>query len=129
MNNVELLEQAYQDFGAGKIEAVVAIFDPEIEWNESQGLPFINGDGVFVGPSAIVENVLVEIPKHYDGFQIDIRELFGSEDKVVMVGYYRGIWKETGKEFKANATHVSTVKEGKVTHFFQVADTAEIISP
>ena len=129
MNNVELLEQAYQNFAAGNIEAVVAIFHPEIEWNESQGLPFINGDGVFIGPGAVVENVLVQIPEHYDEFQIDIQELFGSEDKVVMVGYLRGIWKETGKKFKANYTHVSTVREGKVTHFFQAVDTAEIISP
>lgn len=129
MSNVELLKQAYQNFAEGNIEAVVAIFHPEIEWNQSQGFPFISGDGVFIGPQAVVQNVIAQIPEHYEGFHIDIQELFGCDDKVVMVGYYRGIWKETGKKFKANATHVSTVREGKVTHFFQTADSAEIISP
>jgi len=46
-----------------------------------------------------------------------------------MVGYYKGIWKATGKEFKANAIHVWTVNNGKLAHFFQAAYTAEIINP
>ena len=39
-----------------------------------------------------------------------------------------GVSKETGKEFKVNATHVWTVKDKKATHFFQAVDTAEIIN-
>ena len=64
-----------------------------------------------------------------DDFQVDVRELFGSGDKVVMVGYYTGTRKETGKVFMANATQVWTLKDGKATHFFQAVDTAEIINP
>ena len=45
-----------------------------------------------------------------------------------MAGHYMGVSKETGKEFKANATHVWTVKDKKATHFFQAVDTAEIIN-
>ena len=45
-----------------------------------------------------------------------------------MVGFYKGKWKATEKEFTANATHVWTIKENKITHFFQAVDTAEIIS-
>ena len=86
-------------------------------------------DGLFIGPDAVVQNVLAQIPEHYEGFQIDIQELFGSGDKVVMVGYYTGVWKATGKAFKANATHVWTVKDGKATHHFQAADTATIVNP
>jgi ketosteroid isomerase-like protein len=129
MNNVELLKQGYQNFAEGNVEAVVALFHPEIEWHECKGFPFISGDGVSIGPNAVVNDIFAQIPENYENFNIEIKELFGSEDKVVMVGYYRGIWKATGKEFKANATHVWTVKEGKLTKFFQAADTAEIINP
>jgi hypothetical protein len=45
-----------------------------------------------------------------------------------MVGHYTGIWKATGRKFKANATHTWTFKNGKATHFFQAVDTAEIIN-
>ena len=129
MNNVELVKQGYQDFAEGNVEAVLALFHPEIEWNECKGFPFVSGDGLFIGPNAIVQNVFAQIPENYEGFNIDIQELFGSGDKVVMVGHYKGVWKATGKEFKANATHVWTVKDEKATHFFQAVDTAEIVNP
>ena len=45
--------------------------------------------------------------------------LFGSSDRVVMMGHYTGTWKETGKKFRANATHVWKLKDGKATHFFK----------
>ena len=100
-----------------------------MEWNECQGFPYVSGDGLFIGPNAVVQNVFAKIPEYMDGFQVDVQELFGSGDKVVMVGHYKGVWKATGKEFKANATHVWTLKGEKATHFFQAVDTAEIINP
>lgn len=103
--------------------------DPEIEWHIGTGFPHVSGDGVVIGPEAVVQNVFAPIPEQSEGFTIDIQELFGSGDKVVMVGHLKGVWKETGKSFKANAVHVMTIKEGKMTHFFEGADTAEIIGP
>ena len=129
MNNLELVKQGYQNFAEGNIEAVLAVFHPELQWNECKGFPYVSGDGLFIGPNAVVQNVFAKIPEYFDGFQIDIQELFGTGDKVVMVGHYKGVWKATGKEFKANATHVWTLKDGKATHFFQAVDTAEIINP
>ena len=129
MDNVELVKEGYKLFAKGDIEAVSALFHPEIEWNGSQGFPYLDGDGIFIGPSAIAQNVFAKIPQHYDGFHIDIKELFGSGDKVVMVGQYKGVYKATGKEFNANATHVWTIKDGKATKYFQAADSAEMIKP
>jgi hypothetical protein len=43
-----------------------------------------------------------------------------------MVGYYEGTNKATGKNFKANATHIWTVKNGKMVHFFQAVDTVAL---
>jgi ketosteroid isomerase-like protein len=129
MSNLEIVRQAYQNFSEGNVEAVLAVFHPEIEWNACTGYPFISGDGKFVGPNTVAQEIFSQIPVHYKGFNIDIQELFESGVKVVMVGYYTGIWKATGKEFKANATHVWTVRDRKLVRFFQAADTAEIINP
>ena len=128
MSNLELVQQGYKNFAEGNIEAVLATFDPRIEWDECQGFPYIEGDGIFIGPEAVVQNVFALIPEVFDGFNIEVKELFESGDKVVMVGYYTGTYKETGKKFKANATHVWTLKDGKSTHFFQAVDTALIIN-
>jgi len=129
MNNVELVAQGYQYFGEGNIPAVLDLFESEIVWDECSGFPHIEGEGIFIGPEAIVTEIFATIPELYDDFNVNVKELFGSGDKVVMVGHYEGKWKETGKPFHANATHVWTVKHSKITHLFQAVDTAEIISP
>jgi ketosteroid isomerase-like protein len=106
----------------------LALFDPAIEWNECKGMPFVEGDGTFIGPDAVVSNVFMNLPVYFDGFNIAVNEIFGAEDKVVMQGFYQGTNKATGKSFKANATHVWTVRNGKLVRFFQAVDTATIVS-
>jgi ketosteroid isomerase-like protein len=129
MNKLELVQKGYRHFSDGDFAEVLALFHAEIIWEECQGFPFIAGNGIFKGPEAIMQGVFSQLPVYYDGFRIDIQELFGCGEKVVMVGHYRGTYKTTGKQFKANATHVWTVKDGKLAHFFQAVDTAEIINP
>jgi len=128
MTNVEIVKQGYVDFAAGNVEAVLAVWDPEIEWHECQGMPFVKGDGTYIGHEAVMTNVIMNLPVYFDGFNIEVNEIFGADNKVVMVGYYQGTNKATGNSFKANATHVWTAKNGKMTHFFQAVDTVAIIS-
>ncbi len=128
MTNLEIIKQGYSHFSTGNVEAVLAVFDPSIEWNECKGMPFVKGDGVYIGQEAIVANVFMNLGVFFDGFNIAISELFAAGDKVVMEGYYLGTNKATGKPFKANATHVWTIKNGKVTRLFQAVDTLTIMS-
>jgi ketosteroid isomerase-like protein len=128
MTNVELIKQGYSYFATGNVEGVLALFDPAIEWHECKGMPFVKDDGIYIGHQAIVTNVFMNLPVYFDGFNIAVTEIFGVDDKVVMEGYYQGTNKATGNQFKANATHVWTVKNGKATHFFQAADTVTIVS-
>jgi len=128
MKNVDLVKEAYSNFATGNVPGVLAIFDLAIEWHECKGMPFVKSDGIFIGHEAVVTNVFMNLPVYFDGFNIAVNEIFGADDKVVMVGYYQGTNKATGNHFKANATHVWTVKNGKLSHFFQAVDTAAIIS-
>jgi uncharacterized protein len=128
MTNVDIVKQAYSYFASGNIPGVLGVFDPAIEWHECKGMPFISGDGIFTGPEAVVTNVFMNLPVFFDGFNIAVTEIFGADDKVVMAGYYQGTNKATGNKFKANATHVWTVKNGKLARFFQAVETVAIIS-
>ena len=127
MTNTDIVKLAYSNVATGNIPGVLDVFDPDIEWNECKGMPFVKGDGLYTGPDAVVSNVFMNLPVFFDGFNIAVTEIFGADDKVVMVGYYEGTNKATGKPFKANATHVWTVKNGKLVRFFQAVDTAAII--
>ena len=128
MSNLEIVKQGYQYFAEGNVEGVLSLFHPQIEWNECNSFPFIEGDGTFIGPQAVLQNVFAQIPVYYDGFNIEMNDLFESGDRVVMEGYYVGTWKETGKKFKANAAHIWTVKDGLATRFFQAVDSATIMN-
>ena len=128
MNNVDFVKQLYANFSTGNVPAVLAAFDSDIQWNECKGMPFVEDDGQYVGPDAIVQNVFMKIPEHFDGFNIAVDEVFGADDKVVMVGYYQGTNKATGTPFKANARHVWTVNDGKISRFFQAVDTVTVKS-
>ena len=128
MTNVDLVKEVYANLATGNVPAALALFGPAIEWKECKGMPFVKDDGIFIGPEAVVTNVFMNLPVVIDGFNILVSEIFGTDDKVVMVGYYQGTNKATGNAFKANATHVWTVKNEKLSHFFQAVDTATIMS-
>ena len=129
MTNLELIKKGYQLFAEGNVEAFIAPWHPDMVWSECKGFPYVEGDGIYVGAKAILEGVFAKIPEWFDGFDIEVSDFVDGGEKIVMVGYYIGTWKPTGKKFKANATHTWTVKEGKITHFFQAVDSAEIVNP
>ena len=129
MRNLETLKKGYQDFASGNIEGVLSAWSKDIVWEECMGLPFVKGDGKYVGAQTVVKEILAPIPENYENFNIEISDFVDGGDKIVMVGHYTGTWKATGKKFKANATHTWTFKDGKAVHFFQAVDTATIINP
>jgi len=129
MTNLELAKTGYKKFSERDIKGVLAMFDPRMEWHECKGFPFIKGDGIFTGPEAVAKEVFSKIPENYENFNIEIDELLECGDRVVMAGHYTGTYKETGKKFKANAVHVWTVRNEKLTRFYQAVDTATIVNP
>jgi ketosteroid isomerase-like protein len=128
MTNVEVISNMYANFVKGDVPAVLGAMTPDIVWAECKGMPFVKGDGIFIGPEAVLTNVFMQLGVYIDGFNIAVTDIIGSGDNVVMHGYYQGTNKATGHPFKANAAHIWTLKDGKVTHFFQAVDTVAINS-
>lgn len=129
MDNVALITKGYELFGQGDIPGVLELWDDNIKWMGAKSFPvFEGGDGIVIGPQNVVEVVLSKIPELYDDFNIDIQAIFGVGNKVVMEGYYTGVWKESGKPFKSNAVHIWDVENGKAVRYFQAVDTAEIMN-
>ena len=129
MSNMEILKEGYEKFARGDVEGAVANWHPDIEWNECKGFPFVQNDGKYIGVQTVIEGVLAQIPVYYDDFSIETADFVDGGDKIVMVGFYTGTWKATGKQFKANATHTWHFKNGKAVRFIQAVDTAEIMNP
>lgn len=129
MKNLEIIKEGYAKFGQGDVEGAVVNWASDIEWYACKGYPFVKNDGKYVGVQTVVEEVLAQIPVVYDNFSIEIDDFVDGGDKITMVGFYTGTWKETGKKFKANAAHTWHFENGKAVRFFQAVDTAEIMNP
>jgi ketosteroid isomerase-like protein len=122
-SNVDLIRGIYEAFGRGDVPAVLATLHPEVDWNETEGFPYA---GKYVGPDAVLNGVIMRLGTEWDPFRAPPDELLDAGDKVVALGWYSGTYKRTGKSFRARFAHVWTVRDGKVVHFQQYADTAKV---
>jgi ketosteroid isomerase-like protein len=119
-NNLEILRSAYGAFAKGDIPAVLAIFDPKIEWTEAEGFPY---GGTYIGPDAVLKNVFMKLGTEWDGYSAKPTEYIDAGERVVALGQYSGSYKATGKSFKADFAHVWAFRNGKVVKFVQYTDT------
>lgn len=119
-SNVDFIREIYGAFGRGDIPTVLGTFHPEIDWNEMYA-------GQYVGPDAVLNGVFARLGSEWDGFSVAPDEFLGDGDRVVILGWYSGAYKATGKSVRARFAHVWTVRDGTVTHFQQYIDTAKVV--
>ena len=123
--NVNVVKNIYQAFGQGDIPAVFELFDPDIEWVAAENSPAAPGSP-YHGLNAVRDGVFTPIAMGFEGFVIRVDELLDAGDKVVMLGYYLGARKATGKRFQAQVAHIWTIAAGKAVKFQQYTDTYQL---
>jgi uncharacterized protein len=123
--NVNVVKSIYKAFGQGDIPAVFDLFDPAIEWIAAENSPAAEGSP-YHGVNEVREGVFMRIVTEFDGFAIRVNELLDAGNKVVMLGYYLGARKATGKQFQAQVAHIWTIAAGKAVKFQQYTDTYQL---
>lgn len=126
MDNVTFVRSIYDAFSRGDVETVLRAMSPDIKWHQAEGNPYRPSGDPWVGPDAVLNNLLKRIGAEWDGFTIDIKSVHGAGDSVIVEGRYHGKYKSTGKTLDAQLCHVWDVKSGKVTRFQQYVDTAQL---
>ncbi len=117
--NRALVEQAYDDFASGDVDAFLAILDPEVTWTDAEGYPYA---GTYVGPDALLEGLISRIGAEWVDYVVLPDVFVADGDRVVALGTYRGTYKATGKSVEAPFAHVWQVVDGKVVGFRQFTD-------
>src|SRR4051794_41726932 len=86
--NVEMVRGVYDAFARGDVDAVFAAMKPDVEWDESPGMPY---GGVYHGRDAIVANVFGPILADVDGFTANPDEILALDDvRVIARGRHGG---------------------------------------
>ena len=123
MNNVDVIKHLYQAFAEGDLDTVGSLIDPNVEWIESEGIPY---GGVFIGYEAVLNGVFASIGSEWDNFKARIDQFIDAGDIVITLGTDSGTYKPTGKSMQAPTASIWTLKGGKVIKFRQYIDTLAV---
>ena len=121
MTNAELISGLYAAFAKGDVPTVLGSFAEDIEWNEAEGSIY---GGKYIGPNAVLENILMKFATEWDGFTVVPHKFVADGDTVVGLGIYSGKFLGTGNSVSVPFAHVWTMINGKVARFDQFVDTA-----
>lgn len=112
-SNVDLVRGIYDSFGRGDVAAIVASLDEEIDWRVPENLPH---GGDFRGREA-VGRFFQGIGENWDGLAVDIEDVVGENDRVVVLARIHGNLRTTGEEAGYTAAHVWTLVDGTPSRF------------
>jgi uncharacterized protein len=122
--NTRLVQQAYQSIKAGDIQALLNSFVEDIEWElpEMENVPFA---GKWQGHEG-VRQFFSKVFEVQDVIEFEPKEYVAEGDRVVALGDFLMRIKATAREFGSKWAQVWTVKDGKVTRFYEYVDTAVV---
>ena len=123
--NINLINRIYREFNQRNYSAVLEFFDTNFEWIAADNSPLADRSP-YHGLDKIREWVFNRIAAGTEKLIVDINEIFGAENKVVMLGYYESIYKLTSKQSRSQVAHVWTITNGKVVKFQQYLDTYQV---
>ncbi|MDJ0616809.1 MAG: nuclear transport factor 2 family protein [Calothrix sp. MO_192.B10] len=123
MNNVDIIKSLYKSFAAGDIDAVLGILAEDVEWIESDGIPY---EGTFRGHEAIINGVFAKIGSEWSNFNAHVDEFIDAGDIVITLGVDSGTYNATGKSMQAPTASIWRLKDGKVVQFRQYIDTLAV---
>ncbi len=122
--SVELVQQAYAAYGRGHIQGVLNTLADDVEW-VVPGPKEIPYAGERHGKDQIAQFFkLVDETTELDPFEP--REFIAQGDRVVVLGYYAGHAKATGRGLESHWAMAFTVRNGKITEFREYTDTANL---
>jgi ketosteroid isomerase-like protein len=126
MSNVEIVKSAYEALARGDVPCVLAVMDPEIEWYEAEGNPYMPSGKALIGPDAVLNNLFMRLGTDWDGFAVHPAAYHDAGDTVVVEARYSGTHRVTGKRMNPQVCHVWTVRHGRLAKFQQYVDTAQL---
>jgi uncharacterized protein len=124
--SVQTIQNMYDSFAKGDVEAVLSMMTTDIEWNEAENFIYADGNP-YIGPEAILGGVFGRIGEEWEYWNLaDLQVMEMDNEMVLATGRYQAKHKNTGKEIDAQMAHLWWTKNGKVIRFQQFVDTKQV---
>jgi ketosteroid isomerase-like protein len=119
---VEVVQQAYAAFGRRDVPAILALVADSVDWEfvGSAGLPYAGRRR----NHAEVADFFAGVARADDITVFEPREFIEAGENVTVLGWEKATARDSGKGFESEWVHVFTVKDGKVTRWRGLFNTA-----
>jgi ketosteroid isomerase-like protein len=123
--NADFIHSLYGAFSRGDIATILAALAPDVDWvcEGPASVPFC---GKFRGPEQ-VSKFFEALATTQSGHDLKIEETYAAGDQVFTINRYSCVVNVSGKKVDARGVHVFTVKNGKVTRFLEIFDSAAAV--
>ena len=109
--NVEIVRQVYAAAARHDAATVLALYDPEVEWDNSRGLG--TGGGVYLGHEGL-RHFFREWREAWEYPEEVPEELFDAGEHVISVATVQNRGRTSGAEVEWTQCGVWTIREGKI---------------
>jgi ketosteroid isomerase-like protein len=123
--NPALAHRLYEAFGRGDVEGLLAVLDPQVEW-ELVGPAEIPYFGSYRGTGE-VRRFLELLGDHCQVEEFEVRSLIGTERGALAEGRERGRFTGHPLAYEMRWCHVIEIDGGLITRFTDHLDTAPMI--
>ena len=119
-DNATIARAVYDAFGRGDIPAVLEHFDPELVWVESTAAA---SRARTTGPQGVVDGVFAPIGNEWEASSSSPSVWSPRGTSSSPSAPTGGPFRATGKSMTARFAHVWQMRDGRLVHFEQIADT------
>ncbi len=123
--NIALIQRIYDAFGRGDVPAILDNLTSDVAW-DMEGPSSIPLSGHRKGPAGAKE-FFAALGGTQQNQKLTIDEWVAQGDKVATFGTYKATVTATGKTTEGKVAHLFTVKDGKVTRWLGLSDTAAMV--
>ncbi len=120
-----IVQQYFQAFGAGDLEAILACLHDDVVWNVA-GAPHVATVGLLQG-KARVQRWLERFPQEFQPLEFVIDDFFELGDDVLTTGRFRHRILSTGRIAGSDLAIRFTVRDGRISRY-QILEDADILA-
>lgn len=116
-------ERLYAAFEACDPQAIVDVLQPDFRGEVSAGMPNAWG-GVYEGAEVMLRSCWGAVFAQLDTRPVPAEYLETAEGRIVVVGQYIGVHRETKRPHRAAFAHILRFRDGRIAELVQITDTA-----
>jgi ketosteroid isomerase-like protein len=120
--NTKLAARMYETFNAGDIESFLNLFSDDVSWQspEIENVPL----NVKFSGRENLGGFISDLDNYEEFLKMGPTEFIEQGDRVVVLGNFICRSKTTDKQYATDFAHIITIKEGKITNFYEFFDNA-----